>query len=113
MESIVRVWDTKTGECISTLEGHDDAVQDILLVSPESDRKKKKDATAPPVLSNDPPILPHAPGIPSTLSSAGSSAMLVNDFHLGTGELITASKDKTIKVWDLKVKLMYPMLSIY
>jgi len=77
----VRVWDTKSGECISALEGHEDAIQNVLLLVPESERKKKKATTEMPP--------------PTGVSSPNS------DFHLGCGDLYTASKDKTIKVWDL------------
>jgi WD40 repeat protein len=77
-ENIVRVWDTKSGECISAMEGHGDTIQHVLLSIPESERKKKRTE------------------ISTDLTSP-------NDFHLGCGELYTASKDKTIKVWDLTV----------
>lgn len=84
-EPIVRVWDIKSGECISALEGHADSVQHVVIALPDSERKKKKDGT------------------PSLSDTAAQSPAPGNEFHLGSGELFTASKDKSIKVWDLKV----------
>jgi WD40 repeat protein len=84
-ESIVRVWDIKSGECISALEGHEDAIQNV-LVALDSDRRKKKDTDT---IDSTPP--------------ASATLNTTNEFHLGSGELFTASKDKTIKAWDLAV----------
>ncbi len=67
----------------------------MLVYPPEYERRKKK---------GDKDELSTAL---STLLAAASAASIPpgtgTDFHLGTGELFTASKDKTIKIWDLRV----------
>jgi len=56
------------------------------------ERKKKDNSSSlsETISPNSAAIIPSA-----TPTSTG-------DIYLGTGELVTASKDKTVKVWDLK-----------
>lgn len=102
---LVRVWDAASGECLACLEAHEAAVQALLLVpshNPPPAATATLSSTPAPTGSTPTPTT-------NTTAVAGKkeAPTLSEDAPLGYGELITASKDKSIKIWDLAVCFVY------
>jgi len=81
----IKLWDFKTYKCIRTLRGHDHTISSICFI-------------------------PSPPSLPPT-STSSSTIALSNSMTTGTGMdvsaagsafLVSASRDKTVKVWELE-----------
>lgn len=80
----IKLWDFKTYNCIRTLRGHDHTISSICFIpSPPS---------LPPTSSTTPTI--------NTGTTTSTTGMDVTS--AGSAFLVSASRDKTVKVWELE-----------
>ena len=82
----IKLWDFKTYNCIRTLRGHDHTISSICFIpSPKSSHTTSSSSTTTPMLST------------TTTSTTG-----IDVTTAGSAFLVSASRDKTVKVWELE-----------
>jgi WD40 repeat protein len=90
----IRVWDAATGQSVSEIRGHDDAVTSIaysrdgkLLISASADRTAR--------------VWVAATGVEIVRLSGHESGLLSAAFSSDGERVVTSSNDKTARVWRL------------
>ena len=98
MDQTIRIWNLKTGECISVLNDHTHVVEHIAFTNQLADGNIAKLATD----DNHSNAVNGTAAVTNSSSSSSSSSALSSTASMGGGlHLVSCSRDKSIKLWHI------------
>jgi eukaryotic-like serine/threonine-protein kinase len=91
-EKNIKLWDLQTGKFIRTFEGHQDKVTSVVFINDQTIASGSLDKSIR--------IWDSQSGVFQEVQDAHSAAISSLTVHLARQQLVSASQDKTIKVWQ-------------